>query len=146
MSHPHQEVLAARGAYRCVECGKCVALCPMAETSRPLFRSASPRGIVQQALQGLAVDDMPGLTRCLQCRSCSAVCPAGVDVAGLVADLRLAVAGWEETACAVCGAPLLPVEAARYLNRAVGADFAEALAYPALCPSCKRRAYIRNNS
>ncbi len=145
MSHPYHDMLLARGAYKCVECGKCVALCPMAETARPLSRNSSPRGVVQQALQGMAVDKMPAVVHCLQCHNCSNVCPAGVDVAGLIVDLRQRLDGWQTESCAVCGAPLLPHTAVRYLEMATRADYEIPLAYTGLCPDCKRRTYVRNN-
>ena len=118
----------------------------MAETARPFSRDLSPRGVVQQALQGIHAENMPALEHCLQCRSCSSVCPAGVDVAGLIADLRQTLPEWKAVNCALCGAPMRPMTADQYLQKAVGADFEEALSYPSLCPACKRRAYIRNNS
>ncbi|MBQ9406086.1 MAG: (Fe-S)-binding protein [Desulfovibrio sp.] len=163
MSHPYAAILSARNGWQCVDCGKCAALCPMAETAlassttvRPntpeetettmsTARQVTPRGAVQQALAGEVVENMPALVHCLQCRSCSDVCPAGVDVAGLIADLRQQLHSWHVGVCAVCGTPLLPATSVRYLSRAVGADFAHPLAYTELCPDCKRRAYVANN-
>ena len=138
------DILKAHGAFQCVECGKCVALCPMAETSPGFTRVKSPRGIVQQALRG--EEDMPGVDSCLQCRSCSQACPAGVDVAGLIAALRALKAATQMVCCSSCGAPMLPADAGRYLEKSVNAGFEGELVYAALCPACRRRAYIRNNS
>jgi Fe-S oxidoreductase len=144
MSRKYLEILKARGAFQCVECGKCVAMCPMAETSPGFSRVKSPRGVVQQALRGM--DDMPGVESCLQCRSCSQTCPAGVDVAGLIADLHRLQARAQLSLCSSCGAPLLPADAGRYLEGAVNAGFEGEIVYASLCPACRRRAYIRNNS
>ena len=144
MSRKYLDILKARGAFQCVECGKCVAMCPMAETSPGFSRVKSPRGVVQQALRGM--DDMPGVESCLQCRSCSQTCPAGVDVAGLIADLRRLQARAHLSLCSSCGAPLLPADAGRYLEGAVNAGFEGEIVYASLCPACRRRAYIRNNS
>ena len=144
MSRTYLDILKARGAFQCVECGKCVALCPMAETSPGFSRVKSPRGVVQQALRGM--DDMPGVDSCLQCRSCSQTCPAGVDVAGLIADLRRLQARAKLSLCSCCGAPLLPADAGRYVEGAVNAGFEGEIGYASLCPACRRRAYIRNNS
>ena len=140
----YDAILKARGAFQCVECGKCVALCPMAETAEGFTRVKSPRGIVQQALR--RADEMPGLDSCLQCRSCSQTCPAGVDVAGLIADLRQLRARATMSFCASCGAPMLPADAGRYVEGAVNAGFESEIVYASLCPACRRRAYIRNNS
>lgn len=147
MNHPYQAMLEARRAHHCVECGKCVALCPMNETADGFSRLKSPRGIVQQALRAVDVADMPGLASCLQCRSCSQVCPAGIDVAGLIADLRALLPKEQQgPVCARCGLPLLPSDAGRYLGSAVNDGFEAPLEYAALCPACRRRAYVRNNS
>ena len=145
MNNTRQEILTARGAFRCVECGKCVALCPMAETAAAFSRLISPRGAVQQALRGTDVTDMPALVSCLQCRSCSQTCPAGVDVAGLIADLRQLLPQPVRICCPACGTPLLPADAQAYLSRAANAGFESELSYASLCPSCRRRAYARNN-
>ena len=144
------ELLQQTGAARCVECGKCVALCPMAETAPVFSRPLSPRGVVQQALAGASTDDMPALAACLQCRSCTLTCPAGVDAAGLIAGLREA-AGMGGSVCSRCGAPL-PDNTA-YLRRTLGetlrsesADGPDGGAYLTLCAACRRQAYIRNNT
>ena len=118
----------------------------MAETADSFSRIKSPRGIVQQVLRGEPVQDMPGLLSCLQCRQCSQTCPAGIDVAGLIAELRMQLSEQPVSVCSVCGCPLLPKDAGMYLSRAVDSGFEEKLAYPALCPSCKRKAYAQNNS
>ena len=144
MSRKYLDILKARNAFQCVECGKCVALCPMAETSPGFSRMKSPRGVVQQALRG--VEEMPGVESCLQCRSCSQTCPAGVDVASLIADLRRMQAQPKLRLCSSCGAPMLPADAGSYLDGAVNSGFECEIVYASLCPACRRRAYIRNNS
>ena len=144
MSRKYLDILKARGAFQCVECGKCVAMCPMAETSPGFSRVKSPRGVVQQALRGM--DDMPGVDSCLQCRSCSQTCPAGVDVAGLIADLRRLQARAQLSLCSSCGAPLLPADAGRYLEGAVNAGFEGEIVYASLCPACRRRARYDDNN
>ena len=144
MNRPEErEVLKKHGAFLCVECGKCVALCPMAETAQGFNRERSPRGVVQQALRGM--DAILGLESCLQCRSCSQVCPAGVDVAALIADLRR-IRSVVQSVCPLCGAPMLPADAEKYVDSAVNAGFEGRISYAQLCPECRRRAYIRNNS
>jgi ferredoxin len=100
--------------------------------------------IAPMALSALPPDKQP--SACLQCRSCSQTCPAGVDVAGLIADLRRLQARAQLSLCSSCGAPLLPADAGRYLEGAVNAGFEGEIVYASLCPACRRRAYIRNNS
>ncbi|MBP3731350.1 MAG: (Fe-S)-binding protein [Mailhella sp.] len=142
----YHDLASEYGAYSCVECGKCAAMCPMAETAGSFSRIKSPRGIVQQVLRGVSVNDMPGLASCLQCRQCSQICPAGIDIAGLIAELRKLLPEPPVCVCSVCGSPMLPEDARLYLSRAVDSGFEEKLSYPALCPSCKRRTYAKNNS
>jgi heterodisulfide reductase subunit D len=73
------------GVFRCLECGKCTAICPISRYDH-LF---SPRRTVGRALmrrdQALLTDDR--LWTCLTCLHCSQVCPAGVAYS----DLTLAV-------------------------------------------------------
>ncbi len=121
-------------------------MCPMAETAGEFSRLKSPRGIVQQTLRGVPASDMPGLISCLQCGQCSQTCPAGVDIAGLIAALRMHLEDQPVQTCSVCGCRLFPEDAARYLSRSVNAGFEEDLSYPMLCPACKRRVYAKNNS
>lgn len=141
----YAEILEMRGAFLCVECGKCAALCPMAETAASFDGRKSPRGAVRQALAQSDPAAMPSLASCLQCRACTAACPAGVDPAGIIADLRRASGTGPGPACAECGSPLLPADAAAYLDRAVSGGFEGEVSYHRLCPACRRRAYARNN-
>lgn len=73
------------GVFRCLECGKCTAICPISRYDRHF----SPRRTVGRALmrhdQALLSDDR--LWTCLTCLHCSQVCPAGVAYS----DLTLAV-------------------------------------------------------
>jgi heterodisulfide reductase subunit D len=73
------------GVFRCLECGKCTAVCPISRYDHKF----SPRRTVGRALmrrdEALLADDR--LWTCLTCLHCSQVCPAGVAYA----DLTLAV-------------------------------------------------------
>ncbi len=143
-----------RAAWMCVECGKCVAVCPMAEMYPDFGWDISPRGMVQQALRGQGLLAGQGLWRCTQCEACTRTCPAGVDCCGLVRDLRplaRAAAGEApgtaadsgEARCQNCGAELPPGPVLAYLRQAlpqVPLDFLD------LCPACRRLAYARLNS
>lgn len=144
-------ILAARSAWLCVECGKCVTVCPMAEMYPDFGWETSPRGLVQLALRGRELLAGQGVWRCTQCEACTRTCPAGVDCCGLVADLRplaRAELGGEpaagaEAVCAMCGAPLPPAPVLAYLRQALPQV---PLEYLDLCPACRRERYIRNNS
>jgi heterodisulfide reductase subunit D len=73
------------GVFRCLECGKCTAICPISRYDHHF----SPRRTVGRALmrhdQALLSDDR--LWACITCLHCSQVCPAGVAYS----DLTLAV-------------------------------------------------------
>lgn len=132
-----------RDAACCVECGKCVAVCPMAEMYPDFGWGMSPRGIVQQVLRGQSAETIPGVSGCVQCRSCASVCPAGVDAAGLVLLKRAELPA--PAVCPCCGGPLLPEEARAYVRSATARTPGKDDGYMDLCPECRRHAYARNN-
>jgi succinate dehydrogenase / fumarate reductase, iron-sulfur subunit len=80
----------------CIECGLCLAACPIAGDPRflgPAALSAAdrvlaePRGTDPRAVRGW-VDDAHGAWRCHAAFECSAVCPAGVDPGRAIMRLR----------------------------------------------------------
>jgi ferredoxin len=144
-----ERVLAASSSGLCVDCGKCAAVCPMAEMYPGAGWDLSPRGIVQQALRGRELLESRAVWCCTLCRECARACPAGVDCAALVEGLRplaRAAAGPAADpagACAGCGGALPPEPVLKYLRDTLPRT---GLHYLALCPACRRQAYIRNNS
>lgn len=143
----YARILEEHAVGLCVECGKCVTVCPMAEMYPDFGWGISPRGMVQQALRGSALLSGQGIWRCTQCEACSKTCPAGVDCCGLVAALR-PLARDEEGAtpsglCSECGAELPPAPVLEYLRKALPQA---PLEYLSLCPACRRQRYVRNNS
>jgi len=74
------------GVFRCLECGKCTAVCPISLYDHRF----SPRRTVGRALMrheaDLLLDDR--LWACLTCLHCSQVCPAGVAYSDLTQCLR----------------------------------------------------------
>jgi Fe-S oxidoreductase len=75
------------GVLRCLECGKCTAICPIARYDGGF----SPRVTVGRALirhdKALLRDDR--LWTCLNCLQCSQVCPAAVDYSSLTTAVRI---------------------------------------------------------
>ena len=75
------------GVLRCLECGKCTAICPIARFDGGF----SPRVTVGRALachdQALLRDDR--LWTCLNCLQCNQVCPAAVDYSSLTTAVRV---------------------------------------------------------
>jgi Fe-S oxidoreductase len=81
-----EQTVQRTGIRRCLECGKCTAICPLSHHDH-LF---SPRRTVGRALmrrdEELLADER--LWACLTCMHCSQVCPAGVAYADLTLEVR----------------------------------------------------------
>ncbi len=82
-----EQAIHASGVLRCLECGKCTAICPIARYDGGF----SPRVTVSRALirhdEALLRDDR--LWTCLNCLQCSQVCPAAVDYSSLTTAVRI---------------------------------------------------------
>jgi Fe-S oxidoreductase len=75
------EVLAAKtNANLCFQCGTCTAACPLADNTPMRVRR-----LIREAQFG-EVD--PLVWKCMTCAECNASCPRGVDIVGLVRELR----------------------------------------------------------
>ncbi len=81
-----EQTIHDSGVLRCLECGKCTAICPIARYDGGF----SPRVTVRRALarhdEALLHDDR--LWTCINCLQCSQVCPAGVDYSALTTAVR----------------------------------------------------------
>jgi len=82
-----EQTIHESGVLRCLECGKCTAICPIARYDGGF----SPRVTVGRALirhdEALLRDDR--LWTCLNCLQCSQVCPAAVDYSSLTTAVRI---------------------------------------------------------
>jgi len=76
------ELRSGTGAAWCVECGKCSATCPLADSA-----GFSARAIASRELQE-GVQHGSGVRRCLTCGSCEVRCPQGIQFAEYVKGLR----------------------------------------------------------
>ena len=65
---------------RCLDCGKCTAVCPVARYNEVL----SPRRLVRRALAGRLDGDAAAVWSCLTCMQCDAVCPQEVTISRLM--------------------------------------------------------------
>jgi heterodisulfide reductase subunit C len=125
----------------CVECGKCVASCPMAEFYNRFSFLFSARGIIKKTLLGLDILNDANIWFCLECELCARLCPAGVKYAEFVEDIRqLAISeGITENSviCPRCGRyhqPLPTVERLKEIMTEMGLDSE----FTELCPQCRR--------
>ncbi|MFO7996394.1 MAG: 4Fe-4S dicluster domain-containing protein [Dehalococcoidia bacterium] len=125
----------------CVECGKCVATCPMGEFYGSLSFLFSPRGIITKALLGADILRDSNIWFCLECDMCARMCPAGVKYAEFVEDIRqLAMKeGVTENSvvCPRCGHYYLPLPTVERL-REVLAGVGLGDEFAGLCPQCRR--------
>ena len=81
-----EQNIRSTGVFRCLECGKCTAVCPISRFDQRF----SPRRTVGRALmrhdEHLLTDDR--LWACVTCLSCSQVCPAAVAYTELTLGVR----------------------------------------------------------
>jgi len=141
MADALEQVINRYGLALCVECGKCVAACPMGEVFDDFCYEVSPRGVIEAALidgEG-AILGGDRLWFCLTCDLCTDLCPAGVRFRDFVEASRwLAIgSGVKEHSqfCRHCGSYLWPVHTVEYLKGMLGEAAEGTLT---LCPRCRR--------
>ena len=74
--------------YYCIECGKCVAVCPMQDIFESYGYAVAPRGMIKKVALLLDVLKDEAIWLCLQCYACSEACPAGVKYRDFMVDVR----------------------------------------------------------
>jgi heterodisulfide reductase subunit C len=127
--------------YYCVECGKCVAVCPMRDIFRQFDYEISPRGIVKKASFHFEVVHDQAIWFCQECTACTETCPAGVEYAGFMSALReLAIEKGLIEGCSFCEECGQYFITAPTLESMRGVLEAKNLAsdYINLCPRCRR--------
>ncbi len=127
------------GFFLCVECGKCVAVCPMGEIFKDFTYEVSPRGVIEKVLLDEEIPDDSRLWFCLTCNLCTSLCPAGVRFRDFMEAARhlIVQAGDAEYAafCRNCGTYLWPRHTVEYLKQTLGEAAEELLT---LCPRCRQ--------
>ena len=81
---PQAEILHEARAYHCYSCGKCTAVCPVAQVDETF----SPRRTVERGLAGADLYREELVWSCVTCRACLQVCPENVDFPGFIRGLR----------------------------------------------------------
>jgi heterodisulfide reductase subunit D len=69
---------------RCLDCGKCTSICPVARRDR----TYSPRRLINQLIAGRTNSTGDALWSCLTCMLCDSKCPMEVTIAGAMPLLR----------------------------------------------------------
>lgn len=139
MSDAVERLASQYGLFLCVECGKCVAACPMGGIFDDYSYEISPRGVVERTLLDSEVLEDNRLWFCLACDLCTNLCPAGVRFRDFVEAIRLKAieSGVTEHSlfCRDCGTYLWPWHTAEYLKQTLGEAAEELLT---LCPKCRQ--------
>lgn len=143
-------VRKSSGSAGCVECGRCVAACPMAEMYADFGIGMSPRGVIRKALEGDAVLDDRNIWYCTECNSGTDVCPQGVSCRDLIRGLR-AIAVEENRVenlrrCPSCGGYFAAVPVEVFVFGRLRLEPENVLKLLEICPSCRREIYLSRNA
>jgi heterodisulfide reductase subunit C len=153
MKQRHDKIEEAKklsGAPGCVECGRCVAACPMAEMYVNFGIEMSPRGIIKKTLVGDNVVEDNNIWYCTECNSGTDACPQGVSCRDLIRKLR-EVAIEDNVVehakrCESCGRFFLAVPVEEFVFGRLKAEPANVLKALETCPSCRRDIYLLRNA
>jgi heterodisulfide reductase subunit C len=125
----------------CVECGKCVAGCPMADFYTEFSYKFSARGVIKKALLGLDLLNDINIWFCLLCDTCAHICPAGVKYAEFIEDIRQLVISEGKTEncrlCELCGRYFVTLPVSDRLKDELG-ESKMSSEFLDLCPQCRR--------
>ena len=134
-------------AYSCVECGKCVAVCPMAEMYPNFSIEMSPRGLIKKVMMSHNTIEDDSIWSCTECNAGTDVCPERVSCRDLIMGLRRLAIDRDKVrdvkTCSSCGAVYAPVPVLDYLHDKLKQMPAN---YLDLCPSCRRQIYLSRNA
>jgi len=130
----------------CIECGKCVAGCPLADIYEYYSYEYSARGIIRKTLLGIDILGRKEIWFCLRCDICAEVCPAGVKYAEFIDDIRqLALRRGVSQYCSFCercGRCYLPLPTRQHIGEVL-AEKEESDEFLKLCPECRRHGLAR---
>ena len=139
------KIIEEKNLSLCVECGKCIAGCPLAELHECFSYEFSALGVIKRAVQGVDVLRDRRTWFCLGCEVCAQMCPAGVKFAEFIEAARqLAISeGITEygSFCERCGRYYLPTPTLegiqeKLAERRVRDELVN------LCPDCRKRGLV----
>jgi heterodisulfide reductase subunit C len=138
------------GADGCVECGRCVAACPMSEMYADFSIEMSPRGIIKKTLMGDDVIEDQNIWYCTECNAGTDTCPQGVSCRDLVRKLREAAVSENlpENAktCKCCGRTFVAVPVETFVYGRLKDEPPNVFDILDICPPCRREIYLRRNA
>ena len=139
MSEVIEQLASKYGLFLCVECGKCVAVCPIGDIFNNFSYEVSPRGIIERILIDPEIPEDDSLWFCLTCDLCTELCPAGVRFRDFIEVTRQWLIENGVTRygsfCDSCGTYLYPQYILEYAKQTLGENTEELLR---LCPRCRR--------
>jgi heterodisulfide reductase subunit C len=144
------EAKRVSGADGCVECGRCVAACPMAEMYTNFSIEMSPRGIIKKTLVGDPVVEDKNIWYCTECNAGTDTCPQGVSCRDLIRKLR-------ETAidenllenakiCTCCGKSFAAIPVENFVYGRLKEEPPNVFEVLDICPPCRREIYLLRNA
>ena len=138
------------GADGCVECGRCVAACPMAEMYANFSIEMSPRGIIKKTLIGDPVVEDPNIWYCTECNAGTDTCPQGVSCRDLIRKLREAAVSENlpENAktCKCCGKTFVAIPVENFVYGRLKDEPPNVFRMLDICPPCRREIYLQRNA
>ncbi|MEI8172052.1 MAG: 4Fe-4S dicluster domain-containing protein [Deltaproteobacteria bacterium] len=138
------------GADGCVECGRCVAACPMAEMYANFSIEMSPRGIIKKTLIGDSVVDDQNIWYCTECNAGTDTCPQGVSCRDLIRKLREAAVSENlpENAkpCKCCGKTFVAIPVENFVYGRLKDEPPNVFGMLDICPPCRREIYLQRNA
>jgi len=138
------------GADGCVECGRCVAACPMAEMYANFSIEMSPRGIIKKTLIGDPVVEDQNIWYCTECNAGTDTCPQGVSCRDLVRKLREAAVSenllQNAKTCKCCGRVFVAVPVENFVYGRLKDEPPNVFGMLDICPPCRREIYLQRNA
>ncbi len=138
------------GADGCVECGRCVAACPMAEMYANFSIEMSPRGIIKKTLIGDPVVEDQNIWYCTECNAGTDTCPQGVSCRDLIRKLREAAVSENllENAktCKCCGRMFVAIPVENFVYGRLKDEPPNVFGMLDICPPCRREMYLQRNA
>lgn len=138
------------GADGCVECGRCVAACPMAEMYANFSIEMSPRGIIKKTLIGDPVIEDQSIWYCTECNAGTDTCPQGVSCRDLIRKLREAAVSENllENAktCKCCGRTFVTIPVENFVYGRLKDEPPNVFGMLDICPPCRREIYLQRNA